>query len=134
MTDFYLSSEWRQAKKITFQTYPHFCMRCGSKKELQCAHIKARSLYPRLALKLSNLGILCKGCNLWQGVRTIDYRGIRGLITRGYRMVIKYAVAGVAIGYFIRVYTEDWTWLMAVNEAQYLLYDIQQSLMTTGVM
>ncbi|WP_374759367.1 HNH endonuclease [Dyadobacter fanqingshengii] len=39
-------------------------MCCGKFVELHVDHIKPRSNYPRLALKLTNLQILCKACNL----------------------------------------------------------------------
>lgn len=74
MSDFYRSPEWQRVRREAIRNYPRKCMRCGSRKMLEVAHIKARSKYPKLALKLSNLQILCKRCNLWQGTRTMDFR------------------------------------------------------------
>ena len=131
MSDFYLSPEWRAVRKLTFQTYPHRCMRCGSKKRLECAHIKARSLHPRIALKPSNLGILCKKCNKFQGTRTISYKGIRGLISRSvYNM--KYFSIGFIAGCIAFKLAENWTLTMMIAELQYYLSELNASLMVGG--
>jgi len=54
------------------------CLRCGRTPKdgvVICAdHVKPRSLFPSLALKLSNLQPLCDPCNKWKGTKTIDYR------------------------------------------------------------
>ncbi|WP_409013867.1 HNH endonuclease [Dyadobacter sp. CY356] len=39
-------------------------MCCGKYGELHVDHVKPRSNYPKLALKLTNLQILCRACNL----------------------------------------------------------------------
>jgi 5-methylcytosine-specific restriction endonuclease McrA len=49
-------------------------MRCKSRNDIQVGHIRARSKFPELALEPSNLVTLCQSCNLWQGVRTMDFR------------------------------------------------------------
>ena len=133
MSDFYLSNEWKAARKLTFQTYPHRCMRCGSKRKLQCAHVKARSLHPSIALKHSNLGILCGPCNRCQGVRSIDYRGLRGLLSRSVYNV-KYFMGGFITGCIVFKLAENWTLTMFIAELQYWLSQANEALMTTGAM
>lgn len=66
---FYDSEEWHGLRSKAFQKYPHICMRCGNKDNLQVDHVKPRSKYPKLQLELSNLQILCRDCNLSKGVK-----------------------------------------------------------------
>lgn len=106
-------------------------MRCGSNEDLQCAHVKARSLHPRLSLKLSNLGILCKSCNLWQGIRTIDYRGIRGLFTRSIRKMKHFGI-GIIIGALGHYYMQDMTLSIVISDIQYYLSELNAWLMVGG--
>lgn len=66
-TDFYLTAKWRKLRYQAFEHYGNKCSCCGatpeSGAELQVDHIKSRSKFPDLELKLSNLQILCSDCN-----------------------------------------------------------------------
>ena len=62
---FYISQEWKELRYKAIKTYGKKCMCCNSTdKTIHVDHIKPRSLYPDLALELSNLQILCADCNL----------------------------------------------------------------------
>ncbi|HCL5638186.1 HNH endonuclease [Klebsiella aerogenes] len=66
--EFYASKEWRRLRYQAFKIYGGNCACCGrSAKDglkMHVDHIKPRSRYPELALKISNLQILCEECNL----------------------------------------------------------------------
>jgi hypothetical protein len=50
-------------------------MKCKSKEDIEVDHVLPRSKFPSLALKLSNLGLLCKVCNQEKSARIVpDYR------------------------------------------------------------
>lgn len=65
---FYRSKEWRHLRYQAFRQYGNKCCVCGRGTSdgmvMHVDHIKPRSLYPHLALKLSNLQIMCNECNV----------------------------------------------------------------------
>ncbi|CBG87157.1 HNH endonuclease [Citrobacter rodentium] len=67
-TTFYDSSEWRRLRYQAFREYGNTCSVCGrgpgDGMVMHVDHIKPRSLYPHLALDLSNLQIMCNECNV----------------------------------------------------------------------
>lgn len=72
---FLSTSEWRELKKLVYQTYENKCMKCGCLEKLHVDHIKPSSKYPELINKFTNLQILCSTCNISKGNRNeIDYR------------------------------------------------------------
>ncbi len=64
---FYQTSEWRQLRYQVIKHYNSKCMACGAcakdGNQIEVDHIKPRYLYPHLALKFSNLQVLCRDCN-----------------------------------------------------------------------
>lgn len=69
--DFLDSWEWTTIRYQALQKYGRRCMCCGATPEtgavLHVDHIKPRSKFPRLALDISNLQILCSLCNKGKG-------------------------------------------------------------------
>ena len=68
-SNFYNSREWRSLRVKALINNGRKCCLCGrNPKEhgiiLHVDHIKPRSKYPELELKLRNLQILCEDCNL----------------------------------------------------------------------
>ena len=59
-----LNWSWQKCKREFYKLVPKKCACCGSKKKIEVHHIKPRHLFPLLALVLSNLIALCKGCHL----------------------------------------------------------------------
>lgn len=65
---FFQSRAWQKLRYEAILKNGRRCQACGrSDLEIHVDHIKPRSKYPRLALKLSNLQILCRDCNLGKG-------------------------------------------------------------------
>jgi 5-methylcytosine-specific restriction endonuclease McrA len=63
--NFYETREWKELRYLALRTYGPMCQLCGATKtELHVDHIKPRSKFPELQLKLDNLQILCRDCNL----------------------------------------------------------------------
>lgn len=71
---FFDSPEWLRLRQLAFSKYGRKCMKCGTRDRLQVDHVKPRSIYPKLALDINNLQVLCKCCNLNKGLTEIDYR------------------------------------------------------------
>jgi len=71
-------AEWLKLRYQAFKEYGNQCKCCGAGPKqavLHVDHIKPKSLYPELALTLSNLQILCEACNLGKSNRdTTDWR------------------------------------------------------------
>lgn len=62
---FYNTKEWREVRYKALELGKGRCECCkSSDKPLHVDHIKPRSKYPHLELKLSNLQVLCVDCNL----------------------------------------------------------------------
>lgn len=66
--------EWRKLRFEALRESNGACCLCGrSNREhgvvLHVDHIKPKSLYPELALTLSNLQVLCEDCNMGKGNR-----------------------------------------------------------------
>jgi hypothetical protein len=70
-TDFYDSEEWMRLRYQALKAHKGRCECCGAQpgpgNPLHVDHIKPRSRYPRLALDITNLQVLCKKCNLGKG-------------------------------------------------------------------
>lgn len=66
--NFYQSKEWRALRVKVLSSQGRKCCLCGRTPKdgviLHVDHIKPRSKYPELELKLRNLQILCEDCNL----------------------------------------------------------------------
>ena len=58
-----LNWSWQKCKREFYKRVPKECACCGSKKKIEAHHIKPRHSFPELALTLSNLIALCKGCH-----------------------------------------------------------------------
>lgn len=67
---FYSSWEWKKARYEAIKKFEQRCMCCGwqpgdtERGHLVVDHIKPRSKYPKLALDLTNLQVLCNDCNM----------------------------------------------------------------------
>ncbi len=70
--DFYNSVAWRKLRYEVLKECDGKCSCCGASKVtgavIHVDHIKPRSLFPELALKRSNLQVLCDDCNIGKGV------------------------------------------------------------------
>lgn len=66
--DFLRSREWLELRYLALKLAGGRCQCCGATAEdgarIHVDHIKPRSKYPRLALQLNNLQILCGECNI----------------------------------------------------------------------
>lgn len=75
---FYESEQWRDLRYRALVHHGGKCQACGAtghEKVLHVDHIKPRSKFPELALKLSNLQVLCVDCNLGKSNRdSTDWR------------------------------------------------------------
>jgi hypothetical protein len=76
---FYNTRAWRHLKSDALHRWGSSpCACCGTDllgKEKHVDHILPRSKYPHLALKLSNLQVMCRECNLHKGNRhAVDFR------------------------------------------------------------
>lgn len=66
--EFYRSGTWLELRMKAILKYGRTCHCCGATgKVIHVDHIKPRSKYPKLALELDNLQILCVDCNLGKG-------------------------------------------------------------------
>jgi len=78
VTDFYQTQEWKLLKQKVLHKYGLKCMKCGKtpKSDVLIAvdHVKPRSEYKSLALKFSNMQVLCQPCNSAKGTKIEDYR------------------------------------------------------------
>ncbi|CAH6659897.1 MULTISPECIES: HNH endonuclease [Pseudocitrobacter] len=71
---FYQSPEWRSLRYAAIKKYGGACSACGRTASkhgivIHVDHIKPRSKYPELALRLDNLQLLCNECNCAKGNR-----------------------------------------------------------------
>ena len=64
---FYESQQWRVLRYKALKLHGAKCQLCGAKGTLHVDHIKPRSKYPELELRLDNLQVLCEQCNLGKG-------------------------------------------------------------------
>lgn len=66
--EFYSSNKWRSLRYAKLEESKGKCVCCGrSAKDniiLHVDHIKPRSLFPELALDITNLQVLCDDCNI----------------------------------------------------------------------
>lgn len=74
---FYATITWKILRQKVMLTRKQECVKCGSKICLQVDHIKPRSKYPELALEITNLQILCQGCNYIKGTDETDWQNTR---------------------------------------------------------
>jgi Restriction endonuclease len=62
---FYRTDAWLKLRYSALLQFPKVCMACeATKGPFHVDHIKPRSMFPDLALRLDNLQILCAQCNL----------------------------------------------------------------------
>lgn len=70
---FYKSKEWKQLRYAALKKYGARCMACGSTPahgaRIVVDHIKPVRTHPQLRLVMSNLQVLCDGCNRGKGFR-----------------------------------------------------------------
>jgi 5-methylcytosine-specific restriction endonuclease McrA len=71
-SDLFLKTyEWRRVRMMALKKYGARCQCCGATPadgvRMHVDHIKPRSLYPALALKIENLQVLCEVCNHGKG-------------------------------------------------------------------
>ena len=76
---FFESVAWKELRYKALLKHGRKCACCGATPEtgaiMQVDHIKPRSRYPRLALSIDNLQVLCKDCNQGKGAwDTTDHR------------------------------------------------------------
>lgn len=76
---FYLCQLWRELRYLALRNCGGKCQCCGASAsdgvQLHVDHIKPRSMFPELALKLENLQVLCADCNIGKGAWDItDWR------------------------------------------------------------
>lgn len=64
---FYESQEWRVLRYKALKQHGAKCQLCGAAGAMHVDHIKPRSKYPELELRLDNLQVLCADCNLGKG-------------------------------------------------------------------
>jgi hypothetical protein len=73
---FYSSPEWNLLRKQVIKERGRVCAECGCKikrnDDVTIDHIKPRSKYPDLALKMDNLRVLCRSCNSRKGNREFE--------------------------------------------------------------
>lgn len=81
---FYVTPAWLQLRFAVLTRYGSKCMLCNSiSGTMHVDHIKPRSKYPQLALKIDNLQILCGPCNI--GKSNLDETDFRNLNNNGKR-------------------------------------------------
>lgn len=72
---FVASDAWKEVRAKAIALYGAVCMKCGSQDKIQVDHVKPKSRFPDLSLDISNLQILCWGCNKDKGFyKYDDYR------------------------------------------------------------
>ena len=69
--------EWKKLRKKALDKYGGRCMCCGATENIQVDHIYPQSLFPKKALKLSNLQVLCATCNQKKAQKLMDFRPLR---------------------------------------------------------
>lgn len=79
--EFLSTPEWRELREIALRLHGDKCQCCGAVptrfSSMNVDHIKPRTNFPKLALQLSNLQILCKSCNFTKGNQhQTDYRPV----------------------------------------------------------
>lgn len=72
--DFYKTREWRNLRWEVLEKYGGNCSICGRNNKdhgviIHIDHIKPRSKYPELELKLDNMQVLCEDCNIGKGAK-----------------------------------------------------------------
>lgn len=73
---FYGSPEWRLLRKEIIKSHENVCKNCGKKitekNDITIDHILPRSKFPKSALEIKNMRILCRSCNSSKGNKIID--------------------------------------------------------------
>ena len=73
---FYSSPEWNIIRKQVIKQKGRVCAECGRRiirnNDITVDHIKPRSKYPDLTLKIENLRVLCRSCNSKKGNREFE--------------------------------------------------------------
>jgi len=78
IVSFYHTQKWKRLRLKAFEVCGTKCQCCGRSSPeviLDVDHIKPRSKYPELELKLDNLQILCRECNQGKSnITDVDFR------------------------------------------------------------
>lgn len=73
---FYASPEWRLLRKKIISANENVCKNCGKKitekSDITIDHILPRSKFPKNALEIQNMQVLCRSCNSSKGNKIID--------------------------------------------------------------
>ena len=73
---FYSSPEWDMIRRQIIKQKGKVCAECGRtiirNNDITVDHIKPRSKYPDLTLKIENLRVLCRSCNAKKGDREFE--------------------------------------------------------------
>lgn len=64
----FASQQWEEVKS----RYENKCLRCGSSNDLVPDHVQA--MHVGGSNRIENIQPLCSPCNIWKGLKTIDYR------------------------------------------------------------
>lgn len=80
--DFYQCEAWRRVRYLAIRNCNGRCQCCGASAKdgvrIHVDHIKPRSKFPHLQLKLNNLQVLCEDCNIGKGNWDItDWRELK---------------------------------------------------------
>lgn len=78
---FYRSTLWKEFRFEYLKNNKRICCLCGQGPThgvaIQLDHIKPRYIYPELALKHSNIQILCSNCNSGKGLKEFKVKIIK---------------------------------------------------------
>jgi len=102
VTDFYSSPEWSALKKKAYKRYGRRCQATGLTEKdgitLSVDHVKSRSKWPHLALKLSNVQILELGLNKTKSNRANwDWRPLHWRAWYGFIALAKRSLQVIAL-------------------------------------
>ncbi|MBM3654281.1 MAG: HNH endonuclease [Alphaproteobacteria bacterium] len=60
---FYSSKRWARVRFLALRRDGFACRECGSRRKLECHHLKPVRTHPELVFELSNLQTLCRDCH-----------------------------------------------------------------------
>ena len=72
---FYSAWSWRKLRFEVLKKYGAVCMLCNSTENIVVDHILPRKKFPKLAMDINNLQVLCRNCNM--GKSDDDYTDFR---------------------------------------------------------
>lgn len=71
--NFYQSQEWRELRYRALTIHGARCQACRSKNgPMHVDHIKPRSKFPKLALDIHNVQVLCEDCNMGKSNKSCE--------------------------------------------------------------